>query len=212
MKISRTDRSAVLGRRLIVPVFVAALGVGLGIGGLQGVLAGDSSSRALHPGAIDPVTSARAATPTVHRGRPSLRPAPSPASTPAPDPNALEDGVYAMFVRAVHVRRAEITVDVIQVFAGAEQRRAAVEDGVDWAYVMYDPVYVRNKNPLLRTLPVAWDVRILFYGWCDYPSRWAGLTELRREAASSGEGWYYDLTVVHGEVVAIEQKVASAGC
>ena len=77
---------------------------------------------------------------------------------------------------------------------------------------MYDPVYVRNENPLLRKLPVVWDVRIHFYGWCDYPSRWAGLTELRKEAASSGEGWYYEITVVDGAVVGIEQKVASSGC
>jgi len=98
------------------------------------------------------------------------------------------------------------------VFVGAEQRQAAIEDGVDWAYVMYDPVYVRNVNPLLRKVPVAWDVRIHFYGWCDYPSRWAGLTELRKEAASTGEGWYYEITVVDGEIVGIEQKVASSGC
>ena len=62
---------------------------------------------------------------------------------------------------------------------------------------MYDPVYVRNDNPLLRTLPVAWDVHPL-PRWCDYPGRWAGLTELRKEAASSGEGWYYEMTIVDG--------------
>jgi hypothetical protein len=121
--------------------------------------------------------------------------------------------VYPTFIRAVDVPAAEITVDVLQVFVGeAEQHQAAIEDGVNWAYVKYDPIYVRNENPLLRRLPVAWDVRILFFGWCDYPERWAGLTELRKEVASSGEGWYYEVTITDGEVVGIEQKEAFSGC
>jgi len=212
MKTPGIVRSATLrGRRGIVLFVLGALAMGIGVAGVR-ALANDSAPQQ-HVEAEGPATQAPAAPPAVIDPSPSVGPTQSsPSTEPVPDPNALADGVYPTFVRAVDVRDATVTVDVLQVFVGAEQHQAAIEDGGDWAYVMYDPVYVRNENPLVRKLPVAWDVRILFYGWCDYPSRWAGLTELRKEAASSGEGWYYEITVVDGEIVGIEQKVASSGC
>ena len=187
--------------------------MGIGVAGVR-ALASDSLAAQQHVEAAAPATQTPAGPPAIMEPRRSVAPThPSPSAEPAPDPNALADGNYPTFVRAVDVEGATITVDVLQVFVGeAEQHRAAIEDGVDWENFMYDPVYVRNDNPLLRTLPVAWDVRIHFYGWCDYPGRWAGLTELRKEAASSGEGWYYEITIVDGEIVGIEQKVASSGC
>jgi hypothetical protein len=211
MKTPRIVRSVIgRGRRGIVLFVAGAVAMGMGTAGVQALANGSSSAAPSDRGA--PVTRTPVISAAV--GHPAPRWAVDTASPieSAPDPNALADGVYSTFVRAVDVRGATITVDVIQVFVGVEQRQAAIEDGVDWAYVMYDPVYVRNENPLLRKLPVAWDVRILFYGSCDYPSRWAGLTELRKEAASSGEGWYYEISVVDGEAVGIEQKVASSGC
>jgi hypothetical protein len=193
-------------------LFVAgAVVMGIGTAGVRALADGSSpATRSDRGGRVTqtPVISAAAGHPAPQRPLDTA----SPIVEPAPDPNALTDGVYPTFVRAVDVQGATITFDVLQVFVGAEQRQAAIEDGVDWQYVMYDPVYIRNENPLLRKLPVAWDVRILFYGWCDYPSRWAGLTELRKEAASSGESWYYEIIVVDGEIVGIEQKVASSGC
>jgi hypothetical protein len=211
MRTPRIVRSVtVRGRRGIVLFVTGALAMCIGFAGVR-ALASDPPKK--HVAAEGPAT-APVAPPAVTDLSPSVAPTqPSPSTEPAPDPNALADGVYPTFVRAVDVQGAEITVDVLQVFVGeAEQHQAAIEDGVEWEYFKYDPVYVRNENPLLRQLPVAWDVRILFYGWCDYPSRWAGLTEVRKEAASSGEGWYYEITVVDGEVVGIEQKVASSGC
>ena len=187
--------------------------MGIGVAGVR-ALASDSLAAQQHVEAAAPATQTPAGPPAIMEPSRSVAPTnPSPSAEPAPDPNALADGNYPTFVRAVDVEGATITVDVLQVFVGeAEQHRAAIEDGVDWENFMYDPVYVRNDNPLLRTLPVAWDIRIHFYGWCDYPGRWAGLTELRKEAASSGEGWYYEITIVDGEIVGIEQKVASSGC
>jgi hypothetical protein len=212
MKAPRIVRSAALrGRRGIVLLVAGAVVMGIGTAGVRALADGSSSATRSDRGG--PVTQPPVIAAAV--GHPARRPLDTapPIVEPAPDPNALADGVYPTFVRAVDVQGATVTVDVLRVFVGeAEQHQAAIEDGVDWEYVMYDPVYVRNENPLLRKLPVAWDVRILFYGWCDYPSRWAGLTELRKEAASSGEGWYYEITVVDGEIVGIEQKVASSGC
>jgi hypothetical protein len=214
MNASRIVRSATLrGRRGIVLFVSGALAIGIGVAGVR-ALASDSLAAQQHVEAAAPATQTSAGPPAITDPSPSVALThPSPSADPAPDLNALTDGVYPTFVRAVDVEGGTITVDVLEVFVGeAEQHQAAIEDGVDWEYFMYDPVYVRNDNPLLRTLPVAWDARIHFYGWCDYPSRWAGLTELRKEAASSGEGWYYEITIVDGEIVGIEQKVASSGC
>jgi hypothetical protein len=212
MKTPRIVRSAtVRGRRGIVLFVSGALAMGIGVAGVR-ALASDSPAPRKRVVAEGPATPAPVALPVF--SDPTVAPTqPSPSAEPAPDPNALADGVYPTFVRAVDVKGATITVDVLQVFVGeAEQHQAAIEDGVDWEYFMYDPVYLRNENPLLRTLPVDWDVRILFLGWCEHPSRWAGLTQLRKEAASGNEGWYYELTVVDGAVVGIEQKLASSGC
>jgi hypothetical protein len=212
MKAPWIVRSAALrGRRGIVLLVAGAVVIGIGTAGVRALADGSSSAtRSDRGGPVTqpPVISAAVGHPAPRR---PLDAAPRIVE-PAPDPNALADGVYPTFVRAVDVQGASVTVDVLQVFVGAEQHQAAIEDGVDWEYFMYDPVYIRNENPLLRKLSVAWDVRILFYGWCDYPSRWAGLTELRKETASSGEGWYYEITVVDGEIVGIEQKIASSGC
>jgi len=214
MRTPRIVRAVTLrGRRGIVLFVSGALAIGIGVAGVS-PLASDSPATQKNVEAEDTVTQTPVASPAVTAPNPSAGPTqPSLSTEPAPDPNTLADGLYPTFIRAVDVKGATVTVDVLQVFVGeAEQHQAAIEDGVDWEYFMYDPVYVRNENPLLRKLPVAGDVRILFYGWCDYPSRWAGLTELRKEAASSGEGWYYEITVVDGAVVGIEQKVASSGC
>ena len=80
---------------------------------------------------------------------------PVAAAQPTTDPTALADGVYPTFVRAVDVPGATITVDVLQTFVGSDAHQAAIQDGVSWNDVRYDPVYIRNENPLLRTLPVA---------------------------------------------------------
>jgi hypothetical protein len=212
MKTPGIVRSAALrGRRGIVLFVSGALAMGLGTAGIRALAEGSSSPT--RPNRVGPVTQTPVTSEAVeHPAPPATVKTPWPTAEPAPDPNALADGVYPTFVRAVDVRGATVTVDVLQVFVGAEQHQAAIEDGVPWQDVMYDPVYIRNENPLLRTLPVAWDVRILFFGWCDRPNRWAGLTELRKETALSGEGWYYEITVVGGDVVGIEQRVASSGC
>jgi hypothetical protein len=213
MKTPRIVRSTALrGRRGIVLLVSGALAMGIGIAGVR-ALASDSPAAQKHVEAEDKATPTPIAPPAVTDPSPSVAPTqPSPSAEPAPDPTALADGVYPTFVRAVDVEGATVTVDVLQVFVGAEQHQAATEDGVEWRNVMYDPVYIRNENPLLRTLPVARDVRILFFGWCDRPNRWAGLTELRKETALSGEGWYYEIMVVGGDVMAIEQKIAVSAC
>jgi hypothetical protein len=192
-------------------LFVAgAVVMGIGTAGVRALADGSpSATRPDRGGPVSqtPVISAAVGHPAPRRPLDTA----SPIVEPAPDPNALADGVYPTFVRAVDVQGATITVDVLQVFTGAEQRRAAIEDGVDWQYVMYDPVYIRNENPLLRTLPVAREAGIALFGRCDEPNRRIGLTQVRRETKWSGEGFYWELTVVGGDVVAMEERVAPPG-
>ncbi len=87
----------------------------------------------------------------------------TPSPSPTVGPTALVDGTYPAYVRAVDVRGGTLTVDVIQTFEGREAVRAAMEDGLsrhEARGYRYVPVYVRNENPLLRTLPAAEDVAI----------------------------------------------------
>jgi hypothetical protein len=212
MKAPRIVRSATLrGRRGIVLFVSGALAMGIGVAGVR-ALASDSPAAQKHIEAEGPATRTPVVSPAVTDPSPSVAPTqPSPSVEPAPDPNALADGVYPTFVRAVDVQGATVTVDVLQVFVGPEQHQAAIEDGVDWRNVMYDPVYIRNENPLLRTLPVAGDARITFLGGCESPSRQAGLNQLRREGVGS-ETYYFDMSVIDGSVVAIDQKIAVSAC
>ena len=137
---------------------------------------------------------------------------PSPAASPSADPNLLADGVYPTYVRGVDVQGATITVDVLQTFFGADAHRAAIEDGVDWRDVRYDPVYIRNENPLLRILPVGHDAKIKLLGMCMAPNRWVGLTELRSATTPFTDTFYYDVTVASGTVERVEQLVAVSAC
>jgi hypothetical protein len=214
MKTPRFVRSAALrGRRGIVLFISGALAMGIGVAGVR-ALASDSPATQKHVEAEGPATQTPVVPPAVTDPSPSVAPTqPSPSAEPAPDPNALADGVYPTFVRAVDVQGATITVDVLQVFVGeAEQRQAAIEDGLDWQNVMHDPVYIRNENPLLRSLPVTRDAQIRFMGTCESPNRQVGLTELRKQTADFDELYYYEMSIIDGSVVAIEQKIAMSAC
>ena len=212
MKDPRIEGSATPRRRGVILIALGVVATGLSIGGIGAVLARGSSAPQTQPDAVSPVTPSPVAPPAVKDPSPSVRPAqPTPSAEPA-DPTALADGIYPTFVRSVDVQGGTVSVDVLQVFVGAEQRQAAIEDGVPWADVRYDPVYIRNENPSLRTLPVTGDAQIRFMGTCEAPSRQVGLTQLRSETTPYHETFYYEMSVVDGSVVAIEQKIAISAC
>lgn len=145
--------------------------------------------------------------------KPELKPEPKPEPEPKPDPYALEDGVYPTFIRDVDIQGAQITVDVIQVYKHDEAVRAAVQDGMKRRDARYLLVYVRNENDLLRTIPVARDVKIHFMGVCEVPpNRHVALTELSDATTPYGEGFYYALNVVDGQIHRIGQHLAISGC
>ena len=214
MKNRQIDRPATHRTRRSIAAFVTgALVLGLGVAGVHALLAGASPTQAMS----DPGIAATLAPQVVPVGlsRPSPRPThtqPSPASEPTMDPNALADGVYPTYVRAVDIDGATVTVDVLQTFFGADAHQAAVEDGKDWRDVRYDPVYIRNENPLLRTLPVAPDAHIKLIGLCEAPDRTIGLTQLRAATTPFTDTFYYDISVTDGVIDGIRQLVAIAGC
>jgi hypothetical protein len=184
----------------------------IGVAGVR-ALASDSPTGQEKVEAEGPATQSPVVPTAVVDPSPSVPPTqPSPSAEPAPDPNALADGVYATYVRSVSVRGATVTVDVLQVFAGTAAHQAAIDDGVPWADVRYDPVYIRNENPLLRTLPVDRDVQVKFIAMCMSPSRLVGLTELRKQTANFDELYYYEMSIVDGSIVAIDQKIAISAC
>ena len=196
--------------RKLVVFIAAALALGLGITGVYALAGGGSSSGAGPDPVITSVPTSPTATPT--SSTPPATPPPSTTASPTPDPTALADGTYPTFVRAVDLDGATVEVDVLQIFVGAEAHQAAIEDGVSWNDVRFNPVYIRNENPLLRTLPVAQHAHIKLLGMCEAPSRSIGLKELRNETTPFTDTFYYDVTVVGGSVVGITQKIAVAAC
>ncbi len=214
MKTPQNDRSASLrGRRGIMLFVAGALAVGLGVAGVHAALAGGSSSLRSRPDPTRTITPAPVAPAAVTQPvTPVTSAQPSPTAEPASDPTALADGIYPTYVRAVDVRAATITVDVIQFFEGPAARQAAIEDGISRRDARYLYLYVRNENDLLRTLPVAGDVRIEFIGECMAPNRWAGLKQLREETRPFTTTYLYEVSVVDGTVDGIVQKIAVQGC
>ena len=196
--------------RKLVVVIAAALVVGLGITGVYALAGGGSSSGAGPDPAVTSVPTSPSATAT--SPTPTVTPPPSTTASPTPDPTALADGTYPTFVRAVDLDGATVEVDVLQIFVGAEAHQAAIEDGVSWNDVRFNPVYIRNENPLLRTLPVARHAHIKLLGMCEARSRSIGLKELRNETTPFTDTFYYDVSVVGGSVVGITQKIAVAAC
>ena len=197
--------------RKLVVLIAAALALGVGVTGVYALAGGGSSSGAGPDPAVTSLPTSPSATATVTSSPPAT-PRPSTTVPPRPDPTALADGTYPTFVRAVDLDGATVEVDVLQVFVGAEAHQAAIEDGVSWNDVRFNPVYIRNENPLLRTLPVAEDAHIKLLGTCEAPNRSIGLKELRNEITPFTDTFYYDVTVVGGSVVGITQKIAVSAC
>ena len=86
---------------------------------------------------------------------------------------------------------------------------AALQDGKTSEQAQYLTVYVRNRNPLLRTVPLAAAARVDLLGTCEEPASHL-LGQLARDAR--GELYYFTLTVQHGAVQRIEEHQAVPAC
>jgi hypothetical protein len=129
----------------------------------------------------------------------------------------LADGAYPAFIRDVDVDGRTVTVDVVQTFEGGKTaEQAALEDGLaPWKARRYEyyPVYIRNENPLLRTLSVRRRVTIEFMGECEETAYGtSALRELADRAMPPSTDWYYTLTMRGDVVQRIDQHIAIPAC
>ena len=202
----RTARRLTVVVATVVALVVASAAVVAAIGRRPADRAATpSGSRSMQPSPTVPVAS-----PTTVADPSPTETAPSP--TPV-DPNALADGTYPAYITRVDVRAAAITVDVVQLFEGQDAIAAAVEDGMSRRDARYLPVYIRDENPLLRTLSVSPTARIHLLGECEVPPNLhAALTELKRAAHGGGELYYYVFTLVDGQITLVSQHLAQPAC
>jgi hypothetical protein len=123
----------------------------------------------------------------------------------------LADGVHHALLRSVDVAGGRLTVDVVQALFDGDAVKAAIADGRSREEAQYLPVWLRNENPRLRTLPVAAGFKAAFLQPCDEPSGRA--TALERLAANAGTGaYFYSLTVRDGAVQSVQERLAVNAC
>jgi hypothetical protein len=123
----------------------------------------------------------------------------------------LADGVHHALIRKVDVANGRLTVDVVQAFFDGDAVKAAIADGKSREEAQYLPVWLRNENPRLRTLPVAAGFKATFLNPCDEPSgRGAALERLAVNARSGV--YFYSLTVRDGAVLSVKERLAVNAC
>ena len=139
---------------------------------------------------------------------------PAPAGVTATGtPPALADGKHDAFIRKLDTGGGTVVVDVVQVFKDKAAVDAAIQDGRPRDAAQYLPVYVRNQNPRLRTLPLASNFQADLLGGCEDStlSRQALLDKLASNAKIAGV-YYYTLTVKDGAVQRIDEHLAINAC
>jgi hypothetical protein len=123
----------------------------------------------------------------------------------------LADGVHHALIRKVDVANGRLTVDVVQAFFDGDAAEAAIADGRSREEARYLPVWLRNENPRLRTLPVAAGFKADLVQPCDEPS--SGGAALERLAANARSGvYFYSLTVRDGAVQSVKERLAVNAC
>jgi hypothetical protein len=154
---------------------------------------------------------------------PPVTTSPSQAATsappPSPSPSAspiLAEGKSFGIIKSVDATNGTLVFDLEQFFSGDAADKAAQEDGVIGPGEHVDnDVYIRNVNPMLRTVPISSDLVIELIQWtncCDntispnlatfakgFPG--PGPSDDFRGPASP-----YWLTVENGVIVKIEEQ------
>ena len=123
----------------------------------------------------------------------------------------LADGVHHALIRKVDVANGRLTVDVVQAFFDGEAVKAAIADGKSREEAQYLPVWLRNENPRLRTLPVAAGFKADLYQPCEEPSGRGPVLEQLATNARSGV-YFYSLTVRDGAVQSVQERLAINAC
>jgi hypothetical protein len=123
----------------------------------------------------------------------------------------LADGVHHALIRGVDVANGRLTVDVVQAFFDGDAAKAAIADGRSREEAQYLPVWLRNENPRLRTLPVAASFKADLFAPCDEtPDRG---TVLKKLAANARTGvYFYSMTVRDGVVLSVKERQIHPAC
>jgi hypothetical protein len=126
-------------------------------------------------------------------------------------PAALPDGTHTAYITKVNQVNNRLVVDVVQVFEGDRAVKEAIADGKPRSEAQYLTTWVRNENPRLRTLPMASGVVVKLWDSCEGNAGHNQLTVLSANASQKGT-YYYALTVSHGKVTRIQERLAINAC
>jgi hypothetical protein len=190
-------------------LLATGIGVSLAIASRPTPTASAPSAAREEPGTATPA----AQTTPVQQQPTKDKQTPAAGNATAGQPPVLADGKHDAFIRKLDTRGRTLVVDVVQVFKDEDAVKAAIEDGKPRDTARYLPVYVRNQNPRLRTLPLASDFRADLLGGCEDStlSQQALLDKLAKNARIAGV-YYYTLTVKDGAVQRIDEHLAVNAC
>jgi hypothetical protein len=195
---SRRPRILVIAVGLVV--VAAAAGTSLALTNRS-----STDTPAATPAASDAIAAAKAKDDSGSRGNGS-----GSADT-AKGTAVLADGVHHALIRKVDVANGRLTVDVVQAFFDGDAVKAAIADGKSREEAQYLPVWLRNENPRLRTLPVAAAFKADLVQVCDEPpSRRAALEQLATNARSGV--YFYSMTVRDGVVLSVKERLIHPAC
>jgi hypothetical protein len=127
-------------------------------------------------------------------------------------PAALEDGTHTAYITKVDQVNHRIVVDVVQVFEGDQAVKEAIADGRSRSEAQYLTTWVRNENPRLRTLPMASGMVVKLWDACEENGSGHNLLTMLSANASHKGTYYYALTVSHGKVTQIQERLAINAC
>ena len=131
---------------------------------------------------------------------------PDAAAEPDEQSSDVEDGSFAAYL--TEVDESAVVVDKIEILAGEEAEAARADDGEPPVEDGLDIPYLRNRNDLLRTLPVAADVTVAVYDCsqaCEHVE-WSYADLVAGEPLPyGGPDAPFMVTVLDGEVVEISE-------
>jgi hypothetical protein len=199
------------GRRPLGLLVAACLVVAGAAVGTTVALAGRSSSPAVAAGSGSVATTRPAARPTGGGQAKAGGKDDAGSADSAKGSAVLPDGVHHTLIRKVDIAHDRITVDVVQLFLDGDAVKAAIADGKPREQAEAMTVWLRNRNPRLRTLPLADDLKVDFYQSCDeQPDRRAVLEQLADNVRLGV--YFHTLTVRGGEVHAIKERQIQPAC
>ena len=214
MKTPRIVRSATLrGRRGIVLFVSGALAMGIGVAGVRALaerLAGAAEAHR-EPKARRPRRRSFPR-PSRTRARRWLRPSRHHRLSRRRIRTRWQTASTRRSSAPSTSRAATVTIDVLQSFVGGAGAPGGDRGRRSLAGREYDPVYLRNENPLLRTLPVADGPHRVPRCSADAPNRGPASRGCAGRRRRSPRPSTTRSRSMDSSVVGIQQKIAVSAC